>query len=182
MSAKPGWRTLIVMTIAFGILLAAASSAGISRVDASDEPNWKIFIAKARGQLHPIQYWITGGEVVDMVPSVETSSFTITIGSTANGRLTIELSRELIDSRAGEDGTSGADKEFVVFADEVPVDVVETDATNTARTLAINFTEGTETIEIVASLAGMYVPPPKEWIAQITGRFLYSDPPARLLC
>jgi hypothetical protein len=173
MSAKRGSRTPVV--IALGILLAVSSGAGVNSTGA--ESIWRTWTVRDGGQSHPIQYWITGGSVVDMSPSVETSSFSVSIDSTADGRLIIKLPRELVDSRAGADGITGDDEEFVAFADEVPVDVVETDATNMVRTLAINFTKGTGSIEIVGTWWGMSPPSSKEWIAQITGRFLYSDPP-----
>jgi hypothetical protein len=171
------WRTPAVTTIVLGILLAMASGAGVSRADASEEPNWKTFIVKALGQSYPIQYWIIGGRVVDMMPSEDTFSMTVTVDSTKDGTLTITLPRELLDSRTGADGTSGADEEFAAFVDEVPSDIVETEATSSTRTLAINFTKGTKSIEIVETWPGMSPPPPNAWIAQITGRFLYSDPP-----
>jgi hypothetical protein len=171
------WRTPVV--IALGILLAVASGAGVSRADASEEPNWKTFIVKANDQFYHIRYWITGGSVIDMVPSEGTSSFTIDISATANGMLTIELPREVIDSRTGEDGRSGDDEEFVAFADEVPADVVEDDAANTAsvRQISIDFEQGTGSIEIVGTWRP-FLQVSNTWqTTYMVGKFLNSEPP-----
>ncbi len=168
------------MTIALGVLLPAMMASGTSVNDTDvEEPIWKTWTVVTRGQSYPIQYSITSGSsIVNMVPDVETLTLTITISSTADGKLTIELPRELIDSREGPNQT-GADNEFAVFVDDENVALDEIEATNTTRTLVIDFRRGTETIEIVATWLPMYQPPPlNEWqTTNIVGRFLYSDPP-----
>lgn len=117
-------------------------------------PTWKTFTIRVGDDSYPVEYRITGGTLVDMVPSTATSTLTVTISSTANGNLQIRLPRNVIDSRLGDDGRSGADDVFVVFADEVPSDVWdETATTDTIRTLSIDFEQGTETIEIVGTWA-----------------------------
>jgi predicted secreted protein with PEFG-CTERM motif len=115
---------------------------------------WRTFTIRVGDQSYPVQYRITGGSVQDMVPSEETASLTVTISSTADGTLDIRLPRNVIDARAGADGRSGADEDFVLFADEVPSDTAdETAKTDTIRTLSIDFEQGTETIEIVGTWA-----------------------------
>jgi predicted secreted protein with PEFG-CTERM motif len=90
-----------------------------------------------------------------MVPSEETSDLTITISSTADGTLTLRLPRNVIDSRDGADGRSGADTDFAAFVDEVSTDVVEDTAASTSsmRQVSIDFEQGTSEIVVVGTWA-----------------------------
>jgi predicted secreted protein with PEFG-CTERM motif len=119
----------------------------------TEGPTWNNSTIKVGDQDYNVQYMISGGRVLDMVPNKETASLTVTISTTANGTLDIRLPRSVIDARAGEGGRSGADEDFVVFADEVPSSGEETDNTSSVRTLSIDFEPGTEQIEIVGSWA-----------------------------
>jgi predicted secreted protein with PEFG-CTERM motif len=115
---------------------------------------WKKFNIRVGDKTYPVEYKITGGSVTNMVPDEDLFSLTVTVTSTADGNLQIRLPRNVIDARAGTDGRSGADEDFVVFADEVPSDVSnETETTVDRRTLSIDFEQGTETIEIVGTWA-----------------------------
>jgi predicted secreted protein with PEFG-CTERM motif len=115
---------------------------------------WDTFTIRIGSQSFPVQYKITGGTVQNMVPSTDTSDLTVTIRSTAEGELQIRLPRNVIESRAGADGRSGADTDFAVFVDEENVEPEESeDATVDRRTLTIDFAEGTEEIAIVGTWA-----------------------------
>jgi predicted secreted protein with PEFG-CTERM motif len=117
-------------------------------------PEWKTFNIKVGDKTYPVQYKITGGTVQNMVPEETTATLTVTISSTADGNLQIRLPRNVIESRAGADGRSGADADFAVFADEENVEPEESEpATVDQRTLSIDFAQGTESIEIVGSWA-----------------------------
>jgi predicted secreted protein with PEFG-CTERM motif len=117
--------------------------------------SWRPFTFEAGGEDYTIQYIITGGSITSVSASSETSSLTVEISSTADGTLQLRLPREVIDSRTGEDGRTGDDDEFVAFADEVPADVEENDAANTAsvRQISIDFEQGTGSIEVVGTYA-----------------------------
>ena len=115
---------------------------------------WSTFTIKVGNDSYPVQYKITGGTVQNMVPSTATSDLTITINSTAAGNLLIRLPRNVIDARAGSDLRSGADENFTLFADDVPLDTWDqTEQTADRRTLSIDFEQGTETIDIVGTWA-----------------------------
>jgi predicted secreted protein with PEFG-CTERM motif len=117
--------------------------------------SWRTFEFEAGGQNYQIQYIITGGSITSVSASSETTSLTIAVSSTADGTLQLRLPREVIDSRDGPDGRTGADEEFVAFADEVPADVTEDEAANTAsvRQISIDFEQGTGSIEVVGTYA-----------------------------
>lgn len=122
--------------------------------DATDAgPVWRTFTFEAGGQQYQVQYIITGGSIVSMSASSETSTLTVEISSTAAGNLQLRLPRDVIDSRTGDDGRSGDDDVFVAFADEESVEVDETAPTSSVRTVSIDFAEGTETIDIVGTYA-----------------------------
>jgi predicted secreted protein with PEFG-CTERM motif len=122
---------------------------------AEGEEVWRTFTIRVGDQSYPVQYRITGGSVQDMVPSEETSDLTITISSTADGTLTLRLPRNVIDSRDGADGRSGADTDFAAFVDEVSTDVVEDTAASTSsmRQVSIDFEQGTSEIVVVGTWA-----------------------------
>ncbi len=118
------------------------------------EPAWKTFTIAVGNDSYPVQYMITGGTVQNMVPDEATATLTVTVSSTADGNLQIRLPRNVIESRDGADGKSGADSDFAVFVDEENVDPTESEtATDARRTLTIDFAQGTETIEIVGTWA-----------------------------
>ena len=122
--------------------------------DAAEGPEtWRTFTIVVEGVNYPVQYRITGGSVQNMVPD-ESGILTVTISSTADGTLDIRLPRNVIDARDGADGRSGADVDYVLFADEVPLETFDqSEATDVRRTLSIDFEQGTETIEIVGTWA-----------------------------
>ena len=68
------------------------------------------------------------------------------ISSQSNGRLTIELPRNSIDST--KQGTN-ADDTYAVFEDRQRIVAEETTNNSQVRTLVIDFDKGTEKIEIV---------------------------------
>jgi uncharacterized membrane protein YraQ (UPF0718 family) len=70
------------------------------------------------------------------------------VSSQSNGRLTIELPRNSIDSK--KQGTN-ADDAYTVFEDHQSAVAEETTNNNQTRTLAIDFNKGTEKIEIVGT-------------------------------
>jgi predicted secreted protein with PEFG-CTERM motif len=118
------------------------------------EGPWKTFNIKVGDKTYPVQYKITGGTVQNMVPEETTATLTVTVSSTADGNLQIRLPRNVIESRAGADGRSGADTDFAVFADEENIEPEESEpATVDQRTISIDFAQGTETIEIVGTWA-----------------------------
>lgn len=116
---------------------------------------WRTFTIRVGDQSFPVQYRITGGTVQNMVPSTETSDLTITISSTAAGTLDLRLPRNVIDSRDGADGRSGADTEFAATVDEEFADVTENaDAsTDSMRQVSIDFEQGTEEIVVIGTWA-----------------------------
>ncbi|GEM_PF-449614 len=101
------------------------------------------------GKNYQIQYMITGGKLLNMTMDTGAKTLTANIDSTSNGTLTLVLPRSVIDSQE-----NGKDIDFNVFADGVAhADFTEQNTTADSRTLAINFDNGTQKIEVVGTNA-----------------------------
>jgi hypothetical protein len=98
-------------------------------------------------QKYPLMYNITGGEVSSITADRAQSTLLINIASREDGTLTIELPRNVIDSKA----QGNTDEEYAVFVDDQPNDFEETTNNNEARVLEIGFDNGAEQIEIAGT-------------------------------
>jgi predicted secreted protein with PEFG-CTERM motif len=101
------------------------------------------------GKNYQIQYMITGGKLLNMTMDTGAKTLTANIDSTSNGTLTLVLPRSVIDSQE-----NGKDIDFNVFADGVALGALpDQNTTADSRTLAINFDNGTQKIEVVGTNA-----------------------------
>jgi hypothetical protein len=98
-------------------------------------------------QKYPLMYNITGGEVSSITADRAQSTLLINVASREDGTLTIELPRNVIDSKA----QGNTDEEYAVFVDDQPNDFEETTNNNEARVLEIGFDNGAEQIEIAGT-------------------------------
>jgi predicted secreted protein with PEFG-CTERM motif len=97
-----------------------------------------------------LSYTITNGKVTDIKADVPSKSLIISIQSTGDGTLTITLPRALIDAKMA----SGADDTFFVLTNDQENDgFQEISTTSTDRTLSIPFSDGTESIQIIGTIA-----------------------------
>jgi predicted secreted protein with PEFG-CTERM motif len=94
-----------------------------------------------------VTYSITNGKVLGIKADIPSKSLIVSIQTTGDGQLTIDLPRALIDSKKTDNQT---DDQFFVLNDGAEAEFTET-ATNTDRTLTIPFTDGTEQIEIIGT-------------------------------
>ena len=98
-------------------------------------------------QKYPLMYNITGGEVSSITADRAQSTLLINIASREDGTLTIELPRNVIDSKA----QGNTDEEYAVFVDDQPNNFEEITNNNEARVLEIGFDNGAEQIEIAGT-------------------------------
>ncbi len=117
---------------------------------------WRVYTLEIAGESYPIRYQITGGSVQSMTADPELQTLMVAISSTADGMLTIELPRTVMDAE-GDEFAVFVDGDFGNFA------VDELEPTDQARTLTIEFEQGSEEIEIV----GTYMVPEFGAIAAI---------------
>ncbi len=99
------------------------------------------------GVSYPIKFNITGG-ILDTI-TIDGDQAILLVGisaSTAGGKLTIELPRDLIDSKTD----SNADKPYLVYEDDIDrsISFNESSITEQARTLVITFNSEDDLLEI----------------------------------
>jgi hypothetical protein len=100
------------------------------------------FSLEIAGKTYKIPYEITGGSVKSMSADPVTKTLLVTINSTSDGVLTIQLPKDVMD----------ADDEFSVVMDgEANATVDERETTGEARTLSIEFSQGSSEIEIMGT-------------------------------
>jgi len=92
-----------------------------------------------------IEYTITGGKVLSIMPDVAANSLIVSIDATNDGSLTLTIPRSVLDATINDE-----DDDFFVLVDGEEVDFDETkSATN--RVLTIAFPAGAEEIEIIGT-------------------------------
>ena len=100
------------------------------------------FSLEIAGQTYEIPYEITGGSVKSMSADPVTKTLLVTINSTSAGMLTIQLPKNVIDA-------GGAFS--VVIDGKGNATVNESKTTGQARTLSIEFSQGSKQIEIMGT-------------------------------
>lgn len=104
-----------------------------------------------------VEYSIKGGEVKDMVIESENFALVISINSTDEGSITLDLPREFI----GAEKQDRKDDKFIILISNpdnpngIEVDYEEAPVHSVYRTITINFEKGDSDIEII----GTYVVP-----------------------
>ena len=93
-----------------------------------------------------VEYNISGGTLKDIVIDFEGLALVISIDSTSDGTITLNVPRELMDAKT----TSGEDDAFIILIDGAEVEASQI-ATTSSRTLTINFLKGDSDIEIIGT-------------------------------
>jgi predicted secreted protein with PEFG-CTERM motif len=93
-----------------------------------------------------IDYSITGGKLLNIIPDFDAKSLIISIDATEDGMLTLTIPRTVFDSV--EDGI---DVEVFVLIDQEEAADFDEITTATDRTITIEFPAGTEEIEIIGT-------------------------------
>lgn len=110
----------------------------------------KDFISKSysvdfHGTSYTLNYKITNGVIFKIFSDIEAKSLIITMESTADGNLEVQIPRELLDSKH-----DGKDDVFFVLADGEEMEFEEKTSSD-YRILKIPFYNGTEEIEIIGT-------------------------------
>ena len=101
---------------------------------------------KVDGTDFSVTYSITNGKVLGIKADIKSKSLIVSIQTTGDGRLTMDLPRALIDAKINNQ----TDDQFFVINDGQEAQFTET-KTTTDRTLTIPFTDGTGQIEIIGT-------------------------------
>jgi predicted secreted protein with PEFG-CTERM motif len=92
-----------------------------------------------------ISYEIKNGKVINVIPDMDAVSLLVYIESSDDGSITLTIPRSVLDATV-----NNGEGEFFVLVDGEEVDFEEI-ITLTDRTLTINFSAGTEEIEIIGT-------------------------------
>jgi hypothetical protein len=96
---------------------------------------------------YPITYNMTGGKIDNMTAMKENSTLVIDLVTNDNGNLTLELPRNIMDSK----NPQNEDEDYVIFADGLQIGADQIATNNQVRTLSIDFDNGVEQIEIAGT-------------------------------
>jgi hypothetical protein len=102
---------------------------------------------KLGNKAYPIKYQITGGKLAGISEEKDNTTLLVNVSATSNGKLIIELPRNVIDSKK----QGNVDDNFAIFEDgQYAVDEeIRTNAQS--RTLMVGFDNGTSVIEITGT-------------------------------
>ena len=92
-----------------------------------------------------ILYEITNGKIINVIPDLDAVSLLIDIEAIDDGSITLTIPRSVLDATINDN-----DDEFFVLVDGEEVDFEEI-TTSTDRTLTIEFSAGSEQIEIIGT-------------------------------
>lgn len=108
------------------------------------ERGWGVKIMWVQNTDFAIDYSIIGGRIVNATANFDTDSMMISLHTTSNGNLTIDLPRGLIDSKK----SNGSDEIFSVLVNGAEADYREQKQSD-HRNLTFAFANGTTKIEII---------------------------------
>ena len=139
------------VTLVIGVILLATLSVAILSIQPtyaqSTTGSNKAINLKLGNKTYGIKYQITGGNLTAVSAAKDNITLLLNVSSTSNGRLTIELPRNIIDSRK----QGNVDDNFTVFEDGQYVAHDEIRTNPQARTLMVGFDNGTSVIEITGT-------------------------------
>jgi predicted secreted protein with PEFG-CTERM motif len=98
-------------------------------------------------QTFNVNYTISGGSVKTMTIDAQSLSVIVSINSTSDGTITLQLPRALIDSKT----TSGQDDAFIILIDGAEVKPQSESANNDFRNITVQFLQGDQDIEIIGT-------------------------------
>ena len=111
----------------------------------------KTYNLNSGGKAYPLSYQITGAgnKLNSITAEVDNTTLLLNTVAQSNGKLTIELPRNLIDSKK----QGNTDEPYAVWEDGQPqaADEINTKNNSQVRTLAIDFDKGTGQIEIAGT-------------------------------
>jgi predicted secreted protein with PEFG-CTERM motif len=98
-------------------------------------------------QTFDVNYTISGGNVKDMTIDVQSISLIVSVNSTSDGSITLQIPRTLVDAKT----SAGQDDAFIIIIDGAEVKSQSESADSNYRTLTIPFLQGDKDIEIIGT-------------------------------
>ncbi|MDE1763861.1 MAG: PEFG-CTERM sorting domain-containing protein [Thaumarchaeota archaeon] len=116
-----------------------SSVAHISNIFQVKDPNSQ--------QTFSVNYTISGGNVKDMTIDAQSISLIVSVNSTSDGNITLQMPRTLIDAKT----STGQDDSFIILIDGAEVKPQSESSNSQYRTLTIPFLQGDQDIEIIGT-------------------------------
>ena len=98
-------------------------------------------------QTFNVNYTIGGGTVKTMTIDAQSLSVIVSVNSTSDGIITVQLPRALIDAKTN----SGQDDAFIILIDGAEVKPQSESSDNNFRNLTIQFLQGDQDIEVIGT-------------------------------
>ena len=98
-------------------------------------------------QTFNVNYTISGGTVRTMTIDAQSLSVIVSVNSTKDGTITLQLPRALIDAKTN----AGQDDTFIILIDGAEVKSQSESANNDFRNITIQFLQGDQNIEIIGT-------------------------------
>ena len=98
-------------------------------------------------QTFGVNYTITGGAVKNISIDVQSISLIVSVNSTSDGTITLQIPRALVDAKTN----SGQDDAFIILIDGAEVKPQSESSNSDYRNLTIQFYQGDQDIEIIGT-------------------------------
>jgi predicted secreted protein with PEFG-CTERM motif len=101
----------------------------------------------ASQQTFDVNYTISGGNVKDMTIDTQSISLIVSVNSTSEGTITLQIPRTLVDAKTSNE----QDDAFIILIDGAEVKPQSESADSNYRNLTIPFLQGDQDIEIIGT-------------------------------
>ena len=98
-------------------------------------------------QTFNVNYTISGGAVKTMTIDAQSLSVIVSVNSTSDGTITLQLPRALIDAKTN----SGQDDAFIILIDGAEVKPQSESGDNNFRNITVQFLQGEQDIEVIGT-------------------------------
>ena len=149
LASGPLWKSNGVYTVKVQYGLPNVTTQTTFTFQSSVAPISNIFQVKDPNsqQTFSVNYTITGGSVNSMTIDAQSISLIVSINSTSDGSITLQIPRTLVDAKT----SSGQDDSFIILIDGAEVKPQSESANGEYRTLTIPFLQGDQDIEIIGT-------------------------------
>ncbi|MGB8934786.1 MAG: hypothetical protein WCC17_06750 [Candidatus Nitrosopolaris sp.] len=143
------------LPVVVGVILLATISAAILSLQLTYAQNTTATNKASNNRInfelgnkaYTIKYQIIGGNLTGISAEKDNITLLLNVSSTSNGKLNIELPRNILDSKK----QGNVDDNFAVFVDGQYAAADEIKTTAQVRTLMVDFDNGTSVIEITGT-------------------------------
>ncbi|MDE1827495.1 MAG: PEFG-CTERM sorting domain-containing protein, partial [Thaumarchaeota archaeon] len=149
LASGPLWKSNGVYTVKVQYGISSVTSETTFTFQSSVVPISNVFQVKDPNsqQTFSVNYTITGGSVNSMTIDAQSISLIVSINSTSDGSITLQIPRTLMDAKT----SSGQDDSFIILIDGAEVKPQSESANGDYRTLTIPFLQGDQDIEIIGT-------------------------------